>query len=236
MLAKHRKLVYLSLVSAGLLLFGMAAGSWAVDKLKGDKAVINDIDRHFEAIARQEPPVPQSSKSVPAAVRNEPDDKIASPRKPQKSVKKTSEKKKRANKRTKKKQSSKDASTNASAQPASFPGVTKLAPSTYLIDKQLIDEARTAPKPFIKGVRAVLTQKNGAPVGFRLLGIRPQSALSAVGLRNKDILTAVNGHKLDSIDNALSAAGALQIADRFRVDLIRGGREISLYYRVAKDN
>ena len=87
---------------------------------------------------------------------------------------------------------------------------------------------------FVPGVVATLAEEGGSPAGFRLQGVRPKSALFILGLRNNDILTAINGHSLQNIDEALLAAGAAKFADRFRVDILRNGQRYSLYYRVSK--
>ena len=83
-----------------------------------------------------------------------------------------------------------------------------------------------------KGHKITIVEKNRKIVGFRIAGIAKGSALHAIGLRNDDVVVAVNGYKLTSIDEVLLAVSALKFAKKYRVDLLRGGKRRSLYYRV----
>ena len=219
---KHRKLLRIAVVVAIFLLLGVTAAVWALDKMKGDPEIIDDIDRHFSKVsaaqtADQTPHVENTQKEMDTAARS------VAPVKQKTSRTKSGQRRSRPRKPPRAAQS---------PQQPPWPGISKIAPATYTISPALAASARSNPKPFIQGARAVLTAQNGTPVGFRLVRIFPGTALFAAGLRNGDILTAVNGNKLSSIDDALLAAGTLKMADRFRVDLLRGGRPVSLYYQV----
>lgn len=223
---KHRKILFLSGLSAVLILLGMAVGSWAVDKIAGDPAVLNDIDKHFQNLDEK---LPQNSEApTPPPASDTPLIEAADHGRSPQTVPDSAKKAKRPLKSKK--------NRKVAGQPPPpqnpWPGLTEVAPATYSIHPKLMNAAKTNPKPFIQGVRAVLAEKDGAPLGFRILGIRPNSALFALGLRHGDVLTSVNGHNLGSVDEALLAAAALKASTRFRVDIFRAGRPLSLYYRV----
>lgn len=227
---KHRKILFISGMSVLLILLGMAVGSWAVDKIAGDPAVMNDIDKHFQNIDEkvQKTDKPATSPRTPDTRRTKGTDNSSLPQKTADDSKKT----KRLSNYKKK-------PTPAAVSPPSqnpWPGLTEVAPATYSIDRGLMEAAKANPQPFIQGVRAVLAEKDGVPQGFRILGVRLNSALYALGLRHGDILTSVNGHKLSSIDEALLAAAAMKTATRFRVDVLREGQPKSFYYRVGSNN
>jgi general secretion pathway protein C len=65
-------------------------------------------------------------------------------------------------------------------------------------------------------------------VGFRLYGVRPDSPLSALGLRNGDTVRSVNGIDLTSPDTALETYVRLRAADVLDVRLTRLGRDARL--------
>ncbi len=223
-------------MSIVLILFGVAVGGWAVDKFQGDKAVIEDIDRHFAALGRDNiadktPPDPEQALSVeemrptPAALPFRP----SKGKRPTKSVDRRPNARKGGSGKTDIDRSS---VPNAPQKVDTWPGIEQSAPATYTIDRKLFETAKSNVSPYIQGVRAHLVAKDDKPFGFQLLGIRAQGALFAVGLRNGDVLISVNGFRLDSIDQALLAAAALKSEGRFRVDLVRNGSPLSLYYRV----
>jgi general secretion pathway protein C len=114
-----------------------------------------------------------------------------------------------------------------------WPGIHKVAPGTYVIDQSLVSDAQSQPLKYTGGARADMVEKNGRSVGFRVSGISKKSALYAAGIRNGDVLTNVNGHKLTSVDEAVLAAASLRFSDKYRVDLLRGDQKRYLYYRVA---
>jgi C-terminal processing protease CtpA/Prc len=113
-----------------------------------------------------------------------------------------------------------------------FEGIVKVAPRTYLIDSSLVNRAQKSPQQFISGVHAVVYKENRKPIGFKLKRISVGNVLRAIGLRNGDILTAINGHPLRSVEQALFAAAAVGSKKQFRLDIFRKNRRRTFYYRV----
>ncbi len=224
---KSHKILILAVLLAVFTLLGMAVGSWAVDKINGDPAVLNDIDKHFEAITthakNEDAPSPTAVSDHRAPVEEEA---------PSAAESRTGAKKGKSKKPLRRRRPS--VQPTATSLPL-WPGIQEIAPATYTIAAPLFDSARSDYKPFIRGIRAVLSEANGAPEGFRILGVQPGSALFAIGLRHGDVLTSVNGHNLGSVDEALLAAATLKTSRRFRVDLKRYGQPMSLYYRVIEN-
>jgi type II secretory pathway component PulC len=211
-------------MSIVLILVGMAVGGWAVDTLQGDKKVIEDIDSHFKTLKKERP---QGETTATSVLSESEADETPDVQTRHSSKKKSA--KHRGGAETKKSASAAQPIIN---EAEGWPGIHNVAPLTYTIDEHVFDAAKSNTAQLIKGVRSVLVAKNGTPVGFQLFGISSQSALFAVGLRNGDILTSVNGYTLGTIDKALLAVAALKTARQFRVDLIRGDGNVSLYYRV----
>jgi hypothetical protein len=67
--------------------------------------------------------------------------------------------------------------------------------------------------------------------GFRISGIRRGSIPEGLGLRNGDVVHAVNGKPLVGMEAASQALSVLQSADRVVVDLSRRGEPLRLTYR-----
>ena len=66
---------------------------------------------------------------------------------------------------------------------------------------------------------------------MRLFGIRPTSVWAKLGLRNSDLVIAINGHALSNPTQALEAYSEVKDADRFTVELERAGvTQIRAYF------
>ncbi|MBN2343317.1 MAG: hypothetical protein JXR45_17620 [Deltaproteobacteria bacterium] len=123
----------------------------------------------------------------------------------------------------------------SSFQPVAVkPGITRIARDTYLIDAAAMDDARNNLRKYIGAALAELVEDESGPVGFRLKNIGADSYLHAVGVRNNDILIAINGHPLNSIENVTLAIASFKNATQFRLDLLRKDKKRSLYYKVIE--
>ncbi len=201
-------------------------------KIQGDEAVLDDIDRHFDAFANPPPASPPTAaaaidtphvagRQVTSSVADTAPTRSQREQPSRQPIKKRHHRKKRA------------ATQNRAVSTTNWPGIRRVSPATFEINPPLAEAARKTPMKFVRGVAAKLTQKDGLPIGFRLSGIRPGSALFALGLANGDVLLGVNGFALKSIEEAILAAGAAKFADKFRVDILRRGRKHAVYYRVV---
>ena len=104
--------------------------------------------------------------------------------------------------------------------------------TSFLIPKALFDAAAEAPKTAFAGVTAQRTAVADGSTRFTLQGIGPGSLPHAAGLRSGDTLLRVNGYELTSPDSALMAYAALRATTAYRLDILRSGRPVSLYYKV----
>ncbi len=65
--------------------------------------------------------------------------------------------------------------------------------------------------------------ENGAIVGFKFSQIDPDSVYAKSGLRDEDIVTGINGQKLNSVGDAVTLLKSLKQADQIEIELKRGG-------------
>jgi membrane-associated protease RseP (regulator of RpoE activity) len=222
---------------------GVVAAVLAAATMGGSSEVMDDIDRHFDSLDSPyyEPenyqadapdiPVAASDKRRNARVLRRPE-----PESGEKNgaAKKQGKKKgrKRAKSGAKSSASKGRGKTSDGKETSAFAGVRKVAPGTYVIEEALASDARKQPRKYTRGASAHPVEKDGKIVGFRILGVGQGSALSAIGIRNGDVVLAVNGYELKTMDQVLLAVSALRFAKKYRVDLLRGGGRRSLYYRV----
>jgi type II secretory pathway component PulC len=88
-----------------------------------------------------------------------------------------------------------------------------------------------SPSTALNTLRVVPQAKDGQMTGMRLFGIRPTSVWAKLGLRNSDLVIAINGHALSNPTQALEAYSEVKDADRFTVELERAGvTQIRAYF------
>ena len=74
--------------------------------------------------------------------------------------------------------------------------------------------------------------EGGKPSGLSLTGIKPNSIFSKMGLRSGDIITGVNGKKIESVDDVLKLYENLRSSSNVKLDLKRRGREQTFDYNI----
>jgi general secretion pathway protein C len=84
----------------------------------------------------------------------------------------------------------------------------------------------------MRQARIVPEQENGRVVGIRLMGVRPDSLLSTLGMQNGDRLQTINGFEMASPEKALEAYARLRTADKLTISLNRGGKAMNLDYDI----
>jgi general secretion pathway protein C len=74
--------------------------------------------------------------------------------------------------------------------------------------------------------------KDGKANGFKIFAIRPGTLYERLGVRNGDVITSINGHKLTTPDEALAAYQNLRDSTSFRLEVRRRGKPLTLTYRL----
>ncbi|HJL04709.1 MAG TPA: PDZ domain-containing protein [Polyangiaceae bacterium LLY-WYZ-15_(1-7)] len=106
----------------------------------------------------------------------------------------------------------------ALAQPA-LPALAPAAPGAPVqVSERVLDALRRDPMRHLGRVR--LVPRDG---GLALYGLRRADLLAQAGFRNGDVLRAIDGHPLASMDDLLGAYAAFADAREVAVELIRGG-------------
>ena len=83
------------------------------------------------------------------------------------------------------------------------------------------------------GIAAVSPKmEDGKSVGMEIRGIRRNTLLTKLGIKNNDLLESVNGQPLSSPDTALGAYTTLRTADKFTLSIVRDGKPIVINYNL----
>ena len=84
------------------------------------------------------------------------------------------------------------------------------------------------PSSFSKYATPVVVRENGKQIGYRLQARQNSELLIQAGLRSSDVITPVNGIKLNDMKNSISALNALRTANNVNITVKRNGTEIPL--------
>lgn len=121
------------------------------------------------------------------------------------------------------------ASTRASAPSA---GVAQVDENKFTISRKEIDTQMANFNVLITQARAVPEMRGGQMVGFRLMQIVPNSFYSKVGLKENDIITAINGEKITDAAKALTLMQELKTMNSLDMGIERQGKAVGLNYDI----
>ncbi|PRP94315.1 type II secretion system protein GspC [Enhygromyxa salina] len=92
------------------------------------------------------------------------------------------------------------------------------------VDRKFVDKLLANPAQLTRQAKLVPAVKDGDIRGFRLARLRRGTLLRLLGLHNGDTLLAVNGIKLDSMDQAVGLYTKLRRASNLNVTVERKGK------------
>lgn len=111
-------------------------------------------------------------------------------------------------------------------------GITKLGENSYKIDREMLNEKLNDLESLARQARVIPHYRDGKPQGFKLVGVRPGSLYSHIGIRSGDVLKAVNGDEITSPNKALEMYEKLKNSSNVTLEVERRGRPISLEYKI----
>jgi general secretion pathway protein C len=109
--------------------------------------------------------------------------------------------------------------------------ITRGEDGSYSIPRDLIQEvSRNEALLQRQAPQIQPNYENGAPRGLRLQGMRSDSMFSRIGLRNGDVLVAVNGRAVDSPQQAAGMYESMMNETNVAITVLRRGREQTIRY------
>ena len=112
-------------------------------------------------------------------------------------------------------------------------GVEKDGETKFTIDEETFNKILENPDKLASQIRAVpKTDEGGKVIGYRLSGIKRSSLFRKLGIKNGDVVHAVNGNELTSISSALAAFESLQSERSFKFDVTSRKKKQTYEYEV----
>jgi general secretion pathway protein C len=91
----------------------------------------------------------------------------------------------------------------------------------------------------VQNISELMTQINirphfvdGQPNGLAVGGIAPDSIFSKMGIRNGDIITGVDGKKIESVDDALKLYESIKSSKNVAIEIKRLGKTEVISYQI----
>ncbi len=124
--------------------------------------------------------------------------------------------------------------SGASATPEDIKkGIQKISANEFNVDRSVIDKIKDNWAELMKFARSTpVKDENGKTIGQRLLGIRPDTVLSQLGIENGDVLTGINGFDMNDPTKMLEAYTRLTTAPDVSVSVQRGGKPVNVQYHM----
>ena len=111
--------------------------------------------------------------------------------------------------------------------------VTKLGDNRYAVSRDLIDKYINDIESISRMGRALLHRgTDGEYDGYRLSAIRRNTLADKLGIRNGDVIHAVNGKDLNSVQSAMEAYQTMASEGNFSFEVTRRGQRTTLDYEV----
>lgn len=113
-------------------------------------------------------------------------------------------------------------------------GLERLDEGHVRITRELVETWLGDPSTLAKAARIVPGMKDGAIHGFKLYGIRRGSPVKALGFRNGDMVTAINGHALTDVEAAMGVYAKVRKAKKVSVAFERKGSAMTMEIDVVE--
>lgn len=112
-------------------------------------------------------------------------------------------------------------------------GVEKVSDTKFVVDAKLVEEAMKDPEKLASQIRVTPHKgADGSVEGYRLSGVRRNSLFSKLGIKNGDVVHAVNGKPLNSVSSAMNAYETLQKDKNFSFEITRRNQKQTFEYEV----
>lgn len=116
---------------------------------------------------------------------------------------------------------------NDRAIPGAEEAINCPSENTCVIERAFVEQLLANPALLAKQARIVPKQKDDEVLGYKLYGIRRGSLPKLLGLKNGDMITAVNGEELKGMDKAMALYTKLRRALNLSVSIERKGQTIN---------
>ncbi|MBI2192871.1 MAG: hypothetical protein HYU36_12905 [Planctomycetes bacterium] len=99
-----------------------------------------------------------------------------------------------------------------------------------VVPRQEVLDVLAKPIEALRGMRYTLVENNGQVVGFKIAGIDPQTVAGRYGFKENDVISEINGKRVDTNFNPFTMVSELLNTPVIRVRVKRENQELLLSY------
>ncbi len=110
--------------------------------------------------------------------------------------------------------------------------IKQISETEFEIDRSAVEKILEDQAQLMRSARIVPEQKDGKTIGVRLFGVRPDTLLGTLGLKNGDRLEQINGYDMGSPEKALEAYARLRTAENLKIKLNRRGQPTTIDFKI----
>lgn len=110
--------------------------------------------------------------------------------------------------------------------------IKKISDTEFEIDRSAVEKILEDQAQLMRSARIVPEQKDGKTIGVRLFGVRPDTLLGTLGLKNGDRLEQINGFDMGSPEKALEAYARLRTASNLKIKINRRGQPTTIDFKI----
>lgn len=107
--------------------------------------------------------------------------------------------------------------------------ISQNSPNNYSVNRSLINRLLQNQGELMRMAR-VVPEEGGK--GVKIYGVRPNSLLTRLGVKNRDVLKSINGYDMGSPTAALEAYAKLQSSDHITLSVVRDGATVNMDYSI----
>ncbi len=111
-------------------------------------------------------------------------------------------------------------------------GITKMDETHIQLDQKIIKDGMANLNEVLQQARAIPNFENGMPDGYKILQIVPGSIFDKLGIKNGDVVVALNGEPVNDPGKALGLLNDLPNANHVDIGVKRGGRKMNMSYDI----
>ncbi|MDB4935210.1 MAG: ral secretion pathway protein [Labilithrix sp.] len=111
--------------------------------------------------------------------------------------------------------------------------IAKTGPNEYAIERSAVDRILEAQAELMRS-RIVQEKEGDRVAGVRVLGIKPGSVLSMLGIENNDRLETINGQDVSNTEKMMEVYARLKtgVTEKMQIHVTRGGKPLNLDYAI----
>ena len=103
-----------------------------------------------------------------------------------------------------------------------------------IVSKEIVDKFLEDPTSMLSSVRIIPYEKEGVPKGVRLFGIRRNSLLWKLGLKNGDILHSIDDQPMTTPEEILKGYMSIKGKEHISINITRRGKPMTIDVSIRK--